>query len=715
MNRPTTAKISEGALAAMPELNEILRAMSLEPRAFDARAAKPDNPADRPALLVVEADLEAEPMAQLCAEAAIRDVPVVVVAKPDDIAGGTAARDLGAVETLIAGEAPAFVRHRLDQARRLRPPQARQASLDDDLESTGWDLLDALCNRVPVGLYLFRLTDRENLDSMLLVRANRAATVITGRDYTNKLGRPWREGIPELSARDLEPHFQQVLHHNEPTETFETTFSDRSGKDLYFRLIAFHLTGPFLGIMFKDVSEQRIAEQVKISFLSQMSHELRTPLNGILGCAQILKRDIQEPSQAKHVDLIEQCGQNLLTIFNDIMDHTHIEAGLIKLTPDKVNPLEFLNKTADRFAEKARKKGLGFQARYDDNLPSRVSMDTRKLERVLRQLLGNALHRLDQGSVSFQVTYRPGRTRFEIAEVDGKPNDEAQSQFFRKFRQIQDAHLMSEGADLGFSICKRFVGLMGGALILETPSEQGSRLWFEIETPVIDETPAERKPSKRIIGYRGPKRRILVVDDDQVNLLLQSEILGSLGFEVIPVNSGEACVNSVSETPVDAIIMDLRMPGMNGFETAQRLKAGNLLGKACMIATSAEDGESTREAAHKAQFDGFLAKPVQSGQLMEILCERLGLDPICEQRETNTATLRETGGQVGNLNTLPRAFQEDLIRLAESGDVAGLIRWSNRLSEEPSGDWQDIARRVASLADNFEMLQLKTWVRRQIP
>ncbi|HEY9706658.1 MAG TPA: ATP-binding protein, partial [Oculatellaceae cyanobacterium] len=350
----------------------------------------------------------------------------------------------------------------------------------------------------------------------------------------------------------------------------------------------------------KEAAE--IANQAKSEFLANMSHELRTPLNGILGYAQILKRNKNLTSgQQQGVGIIQHCGEHLLTLINDILDLSKIEARKMELYISEFYLPEFLKDIVEIFRIRAQQKGITFLYEQLSPLPRAVSGDEQKLRQILINLLGNAVKFTEKGGVAFKVGHPPNslptnnqqqttnnKIKFQVEDTGIGIAPDKLEEIFLPFHQVGDRRNFVGGTGLGLSISKRLVEMMGSTLEVNSTPGEGSIFWLELSLPEVSEWQGTTEVDEgNIIGFIGEQRKVLIADDKWENRSVLANFLSPLGFEVIEATDGQDCLRKVAESQPDVILMDLVMPVMDGFEATRQLRQSTNLKDIVVIAASA--------------------------------------------------------------------------------------------------------------------------------
>jgi signal transduction histidine kinase/ActR/RegA family two-component response regulator len=368
------------------------------------------------------------------------------------------------------------------------------------------------------------------------------------------------------------------------------------------------------------------ANRAKSVFLASMSHELRTPLNAILGYAQILRASPRlDAEQRRQLDTVRASGDHLLHLINDVLDLAKIEAGRVELHVQPMSLPRLLAHLTEVFEPRAAQKGLAWSLHGETPLPDLVLADEARLRQVLYNLIANALKFTERGRVALQVAAHGPQVRFTVADtgIGIAPADRAR--IFGLFHQAAGPALSAQGAGLGLAISQRLARLMGGEITVESEPGSGSRFSFEVRLPPAAApvaTPVERVP----VGYRGPRRRVLVVDDEPVNREVLRALLAPLGFEVEEAPDGETALARVADRPPDLVLMDLRLRGLDGLAATRRLRARPGGAALRIVAISASVFPLDRTEATEAGCDDFHPKPVRNAELLATIGRLLGLD-----------------------------------------------------------------------------------------
>jgi signal transduction histidine kinase/ActR/RegA family two-component response regulator len=379
-----------------------------------------------------------------------------------------------------------------------------------------------------------------------------------------------------------------------------------------------------------------VANRAKSAFLASMSHELRTPLNAILGYAQILKRDkgLTVPQQTG-ISTIQQGGQHLLALINDVLDLSRVDAGKMEFHPRPVRLGDLLSVVADIMRVRAEQKHLYFELELMGALPLAVSVDETRLRQVLLNLLGNAVKFTDRGAVRLRVSPLPpapdqsagvARLCFEVVDEGIGIAADQQEAIFRPFEQVGDASRRAGGTGLGLAISRQLVQLMGGALQVESTQGKGSRFWFDVALKVVDAPDVLMSGERIATGYVGPRKTILVVDDVAANRALLRDLLGALGFRTFEAENGMSALAQTQSVRPDMVLLDMIMPGMDGLEIMRRLRGDVRTADTPVLMISASSTPEEEERSLEVGANAFLAKPVNEHDLLREIGAHLKLE-----------------------------------------------------------------------------------------
>jgi signal transduction histidine kinase/CheY-like chemotaxis protein len=372
------------------------------------------------------------------------------------------------------------------------------------------------------------------------------------------------------------------------------------------------------------------ANLAKSRYLTGMSHELRTPLNSILGYAQILQRDDSIPAPRREaVNVIRRSGEHLLALINGLLDIARIEAGKLQLNRDETRLPEFLDDLVRMFELQAREKGLEFKFDPVSRVPAVVHVDERRLGQILINLLGNAVKFTPTGRVTLRFTYQGEMARFEVEDTGpGIPAGDLERIFLPFERGLSGTGVASDvGTGLGLAISRMLAALMGGELTVRSEAGRGSAFQVKLFMSEV-RAPAPRKPLReRVGGYLGTRRKVLVVDDQPEHRALLADLLGPVGFEVGLAVSGQECLDVVAAYRPDLILLDLAMPGLDGWETARRMRAAGVT-LAPIIAVSANAHENDPGRRAQVGIVEFVTKPVHVPELFAKIRATLGIEWI---------------------------------------------------------------------------------------
>ncbi|MDY6802465.1 MAG: PAS domain S-box protein [Cyanobacteriota bacterium] len=456
------------------------------------------------------------------------------------------------------------------------------------------------------------------------------------------------------------------------------------------------------------------ANRAKSEFLASMSHELRTPLNAILGFTQLMNRDRSLATQhQQQLKIIDGAGEHLLALINDILEMSKIEAGRTTLNPTRFNLTAMLESLESMLRLKAQSKGLQLIFDIPPDIPRVIEADEGKLRQVLINILGNAIKFTKSGGANLRVKAETSnlpdvQLLFEIEDTGPGIAPEEMHRLFEPFAQTKTGRQSQQGTGLGLPISRKFVQLMGGDIRASSIFAQGTVFAFDIPVAVADTADLVGEPSEgRAIALREgtEKRRILVVDDQDHNRQFLVALLTAIGFEVREAGNGRQALSLWSSWEPHLILMDMRMPVMDGYEATKGIKATPKGQTTTVIALTASAFEEDRQKILAAGCDDLVCKPFREEVLLEKIGDRLGIEYIYESDDGQSLESSQTPGKtvttsdiIQYLSQMPQDWVAEVGDAASQGTDDVILELLDRVPDSLS----PLASALGDLANNFQ-------------
>jgi len=415
----------------------------------------------------------------------------------------------------------------------------------------------------------------------------------------------------------------------------------------------------------KEVAES--ANLAKSRYVVGLSHELRSPLNAISGYAQLLEQDSSLPPRPRdQIRLMRRSADHLSGLIDGLLDISKIEAGRLYLSRDEVRLGEFLDQLVGMFRLQAAAKDVEFVFKRPQYLPPVVYADEKRLRQVLINLLSNAIKFTQSGSVHFIVHYRNPVAELEVRDTGPGIHADDLERIFAPFERgalgVSQPHT---GTGLGLTISKLLAGVMGGDLSVTSALGQGSTFRVKLLLSEVTNPTRSRAIRAPILGYHGPRKTILITDDDPAQRNLLQELLAPIGFIVLSAPDGYTCISLAEHCQPDLFLLDISMAGIDGWTVAETLRTnGHHYARILMVSASAIEAHGAPLA--QPYHDGYLMKPVDIPRLLEQIGQLLKLEWI------HKGEAQETLDFTGEFQSPPMQHVEELIELGKIGYIRGI-------------------------------------------
>ncbi|WP_104666654.1 hybrid sensor histidine kinase/response regulator [Ensifer adhaerens] len=437
------------------------------------------------------------------------------------------------------------------------------------------------------------------------------------------------------------------------------------------------------------------ANRAKSRYVVGLSHELRTPLNAVLGYAQVLERDESiPPARQGAIKVIKRSADHLSGLIDGLLDISKIEAGKLQVYSNEINIHDFLDQVVEMFRPQALAKGISFEHERAASLPRYVKTDEKRLRQILVNLLSNALKFTERGGIRLDVAYRSQVATFTIADSGRGIADKDLPRIFDPFQRGEAEHLGSmPGLGLGLTITRLLTQTLGGEIAVTSTLGEGTTFRVRLMLSAVDR-PLPPAALRRITSYLGPRRTIVVVDDNADHRALMREILAPMDFTVLAAASGADCLALSRDVGADLFLIDISMPGMSGWELVEQLRGSGQVAPIIMLSANIGDGSATGTLRGH---NDTLAKPFAVGQLADKLAVHLGLTWVHEGEEKHADPTPVTRPLMRpDANHL-----EELIRLGEIGYVRGIEAKLTEIALQP--EHQPFAEAARAYVQAFDL------------
>ncbi|MFT3807945.1 ATP-binding protein [Arenimonas sp.] len=472
----------------------------------------------------------------------------------------------------------------------------------------------------------------------------------------------------------------------------------------------------------KATQARRDSEEKSV-FLANMSHEIRTPMNAIFGFTQLLSETVTGTVEREWVSSIKKSGQVLLSLINDVLDLSKIEAGKLKLNPQPTDPGEVLSEIIDLFYPQAAAKGIFLTGEVEGGPARALMLDAQRLRQILMNLISNAVKYTEQGGVMVRIALRSGhdpRLRdLSLVVSDSGVGIEADQRprIFDPFHQADAPDgRVRPGTGLGLSITRRLVDAMKGRIHVDSEPGKGSVFLVEIpDVPLATEQALSPQASDEAVDFDSlPPLNVLVVDDVEWNTEIARGYLRNSRHTVNVVSDGEAAVAATRRLRPDVVLMDLRMPRMNGYEARDEIRADPSVKGTAIVAVTASSAEHEDRAQYSG-FDGYVRKPYTPKDLYSVLHRLFGPAPpasaTASHRSNQEATLAKVPPPSAEVAAAWRELQAEFLPLRRSMRMREIDAAATRLRELaerwPNTDLGHCAQRLHAAVERFDVVAVK--------
>ena len=449
--------------------------------------------------------------------------------------------------------------------------------------------------------------------------------------------------------------------------------------------------------------EAESANKLKSEFLANMSHEIRTPMNAILGFSELLTKEVEGSKAMNYVNSINSSGRTLLNLINDILDLSKVEAGKIELEMSSVNIRLLFDEFKQVFKQKTEQKGLQFNIEYSADTPECMSMEETRIRQILFNLIGNAVKFTETGSITIKVsanniTDSKCDLSFSVQDTGIGIEENKLDKIFEPFEQSSaQTTVKYGGTGLGLAICKKLLDLMNGSISIESTIGKGSTFTCKIENVELTSCNALDKLDVNVDRYSFSKANILVADDIPINRQLIIEFLSEMPFVIFEASNGQEVLKLVESEKIDLIMMDMKMPDMDGYQCTAQLKSCEEFHNIPVLAITASAMKESEQQI-RTICDGFLRKPISRAELITEMTRFLPYEELDEPIDEFEQTSLETW-QIDKLNL----SMKDLIKLSNEAKTASQTMTIN--------DLQIFFDKLENGTKHLEIVQIEKWLK----
>lgn len=461
--------------------------------------------------------------------------------------------------------------------------------------------------------------------------------------------------------------------------------------------------------------------RIKEEFLANMSHEIRTPMNAVLGFTDLLYEGVKEPKYLDYIRSIKKSGKQLLQIINDILEISKVQAGKLNIELKPVNPYALFKDLQSTFKMKIDEKNIEFIIDIDQNLPKCILLDEVRVRQILFNLLGNAVKFTNKGFIKISATkiyHEQDKSvlDFIITIQDsgiGIPKEQQEKIFFSFTQQDGQSVEQFGGTGLGLAISKKLANLMGGDITLESEVGKGSKFTLLIKDVSISSTIAQEDEIdeyKHLRSYHFEHAKILLVDDVETNRTLIKNYLSNYDFEITEADNGADALR-LSKKGFDLILMDIKMPIMNGYEATNKIKEDILTSKTPVFALTASVVETEETKQKNSIFDKFLCKPINKKDLLEAIAKVIEChieeqeEPPALEDDMNESAEVEVKMDKKGLEFIRDTLLPELKNSKNSGDMESINNFAVKLKEfsDKYSILQKDTKRLIGYIDSFDI------------